>query len=299
MKHAIVMNQAQTTDVEKRPQLTRRAVLGAAGSVLLAGTPLRAQVAGPVVWPENVFAKLDLLGGGKTGQIYRAGLHIALRPGFKTYWRTPGDTGVPPQFSFAGSTNVKEVRVLFPVPQRFADGAGGASLGYFAPDVLFPIHIEPVDAGRPVDLHVKADYAVCERMCIPVSSEARLALSAISSHAAQIRSAEMRVPIQAKLGASGPVTIRSIARGQAAESLVIDVAVPEGAVPDLFVEAPSPWFFETRSFVRSAGGGRFEIVAVERDKALDCTGVDLVLTLAAPQQAIEVSTWLDVALLSP
>ena len=62
----------------------------------------------------------------------RAGIEIRLDPGWKTYWRYPGDSGVPPTLDFAGSENVKSVTALWPAPQRFADGAGGHSIGYLA-----------------------------------------------------------------------------------------------------------------------------------------------------------------------
>ena len=53
----------------------------------------------------------------------RAGIEIRLDTGWKTYWRYPGDSGVPPTLDFAGSENVKSVTVLWPAPTRFADGA--------------------------------------------------------------------------------------------------------------------------------------------------------------------------------
>jgi DsbC/DsbD-like thiol-disulfide interchange protein len=285
-------------DTDARILLTRRTLVGGMGAACLSEGSVFAQSLKMASWADGVSARLDLIGGGKTGAYYNAGLHIAMRPGFKTYWRMPGDTGVPPQFNFESSVNLKQARVLFPLPLRFADGAGGTSIGYPAPDVLFPVQVEALDPSRPVELHVKADYAVCERMCIPVSGEARLILSAASQHSARIGAAQARVPVAAKLGGSRAPAIRSISRGKAAESLIVEVAVPEGAAPDLFVEAPSPWFFETRAFVPMPGGGRFEIVAIERNKAVDCAGVDLVLTLAAGEKAIEVATWLDAALLA-
>ena len=70
----------------------------------------------------------------------RAGIEIRLDPGWKTYWRYPGDSGVPPTLDFAGSENVKSVTVLWPAPTRFADGAGGHSIGYHG-DVVLPLHV--------------------------------------------------------------------------------------------------------------------------------------------------------------
>ena len=73
----------------------------------------------------------------------RAGVQIRLKAGWHTYWRYPGNSGVPPQFDFSGSQNVKEVHVLWPAPERLSE-AGGVSIGY-AHDLTMPLH---VDAAR-------------------------------------------------------------------------------------------------------------------------------------------------------
>ena len=74
--------------------------------------------------------------------------------------------GVPPVFDFSKSQNVKSVAVLYPAPSRFPDGAGGNSIGYKGLVVL-PLHVVPQDAGKPVTLNLKLDYAVCEKLCVP------------------------------------------------------------------------------------------------------------------------------------
>ena len=61
--------------------------------------------------------------------------------GWKTYWRMPGDAGIPPQFDWSGSQNVKSVEVLWPAPQRFID-SGGETVGY-KDRVVFPLRIVP------------------------------------------------------------------------------------------------------------------------------------------------------------
>src|SRR6185312_14177680 len=71
------------------------------------------------------------------GRVFRAGVEIRLQDGWKTYWRYPGDSGVPPVFDFSTSQNVKSVSVLYPAPSRFPDGAGGSSIGYKG-DVILP-----------------------------------------------------------------------------------------------------------------------------------------------------------------
>ena len=75
----------------------------------------------------------------------RAGVEIRLDAGWKTYWRDPGDSGVPPTFDFSGSDNVKSVTVQWPAPERFPDGAGGNSIGYVG-RVILPLRM--VAKGR-------------------------------------------------------------------------------------------------------------------------------------------------------
>ena len=98
--------------------------------------------------------------------MFRAGVEIKLKPGWKTYWRYPGDSGVPPVLTFSQSENVKAVTVLYPAPTRFADGGGGNSIGYKG-GVILPLRVVPRDAARPVVLRLKLDYAACEKLCVP------------------------------------------------------------------------------------------------------------------------------------
>ena len=109
-------------------------------------------------------------------KLARAGIEIRLDPGWKTYWRYPGDSGVPPTLDFAGSENVKSVSTLWPAPERFADGAGGYSIGYHG-DVVLPLQIIPNDAAKPSVLHVKLGYAVCGKLCVPAEAQHTLTLS--------------------------------------------------------------------------------------------------------------------------
>src|SRR6185436_9769338 len=69
----------------------------------------------------------------------RAGIEIKLKNGWHTYWRYPGDAGVPPRFDFAGSQNVKSVEVLWPAPQRIPE-QGLVAIGYTG-DVILPLAV--------------------------------------------------------------------------------------------------------------------------------------------------------------
>src|SRR5712671_2953716 len=92
-------------------------------SVACAAIEVRAEDSSP--WQRNAHSAVRLLAGSRSGAVLLGGIAIQLQPGWHTYWRTPGDSGVPPRFDFSKSDNVEAVAVLYPVPQKFDDGAGG------------------------------------------------------------------------------------------------------------------------------------------------------------------------------
>src|SRR5712671_6655034 len=127
------------------------------------GTSALAADASP--WDADVQAGMRLIAG--TSML--AGVEIRLNPGWKTYWRYPGDSGVPPRFDFAGSQNVKAVEVLWPAPRRLPE-AGLDTIGYDR-DVILPLRVTPQDPAKPVTLQVKLDYAICEKLCVPAQTK--------------------------------------------------------------------------------------------------------------------------------
>jgi DsbC/DsbD-like thiol-disulfide interchange protein len=98
---------------------------------------------------------------------HMAAVDLALAPGWKTYWRSPGDAGIPPSFDWSGSENVKSVRIHWPAPQVFETN-GMQTIGYHDHLVL-PVEVVPEDRTRPVHLSVRVDLGVCDEICIPAS----------------------------------------------------------------------------------------------------------------------------------
>src|SRR3954464_2456574 len=97
-----------------------RAVPGVAALyVACAATELRAEDASP--WQRDAHSAVRLLAGSRSGTVLLGGVAIQPEPGWKAYWRTPGDSGVPPRFDFSKSENVEAVTVLWPAPMRFDD----------------------------------------------------------------------------------------------------------------------------------------------------------------------------------
>jgi DsbC/DsbD-like thiol-disulfide interchange protein len=226
-----------------------RATIATIALVCVGGIPMaRAQDAS--AWDGELHAAARLIAGAavqiRRREVVRAGIEIRLDPGWKTYWRYPGDSGVPPTLDFAGSENVKSVTTLWPAPERFADGAGGHSIGYLG-DVVLPLRITPNDATKPSSLHVKLGYAICGTLCVPAEAdlEPRVVRQGGAEEPALV-AAEARVPRRVPLGAGtgpgGGLAVRSVHREPdgAHERVVVEVAAPQSVPVDLFVEGPTP-----------------------------------------------------------
>ena len=109
----------------------------------------------------------ELLPGWVTPEGNRmTALALRLEPGWKTYWRSPGDAGVPPHFDWQGSSNLGQVTMHWPRPETIESG-GERTLGYHDMLVL-PIEIAPADAGGAVDLATTVDFGLCDDICVPV-----------------------------------------------------------------------------------------------------------------------------------
>lgn len=94
-----------------------------------------------------------------------AALRLKLAPGWKTYWRAPGDAGIPPEFSWSGSSNMETVSISWPAPMVF-DQNGMRSVGY-QDTLVIPLRIEPRAQGEPLELQATMALGVCADVCIP------------------------------------------------------------------------------------------------------------------------------------
>lgn len=99
----------------------------------------------------------------------RGAIQINLDPGWKTYWREPGDAGVPPELDLAESANIKSYTLSFPTPHRFDDGNTHWA-GYKRP-IALPVTLTLTDPAKPAHLKGHAFLGICETICIPVTAE--------------------------------------------------------------------------------------------------------------------------------
>lgn len=119
-------------------------------------------------------------------------LSLKLAPGWKTYWRSPGDTGVPPEFDWSGAPNVATATPRWPTPE-IIDSDGDRTLGYHEALVL-PIQLTLAQPGQPVEGRLAVNLGLCLNICVP----ARLELAAPGGQSAtldpRITAALDRVP---------------------------------------------------------------------------------------------------------
>ncbi len=278
----------------------RRAVLAAACAAALA-LPAGARAAGEAAqtgWSETLKAAARLIDGGTVDGKRVAGLEIRLDPGAVTYWRSPGEAGVPPTIGSAGSDNLASLETLFPAPEPM-DKGGALTFGY-ARDVILPLVVAPRDRGKPVRLVLSIDYGVCEKICVPAHADLALTLPAgagPAGHSARLAAALAATPRPRPLGAEGAPSILTATRAPGAAP--VWRVVTRGAAPTLFVEAPDGWWFDVSG--PQPGGPGEAIFTLERAQAPDGASADpdLRLTLTTREGAIETTLRLDPAAPKP
>ena len=151
-----------------------RAPIGAALAFAVLGLPAFADPFS-TDWAQTAKSQARLIAAGRD----LAGFEIALSPGAITYWRDPGDAGLPPTLDFSASDNVASVETLFPAPRRIAEADGGEAFGYEG-GVVFPLRVKPRDPEKPMTLRLNADFAVCEKVCLPAKAHLALELPSLS-----------------------------------------------------------------------------------------------------------------------
>ncbi len=211
--------------------------------------------------------RVSLIGDAFDGTSWQTGVLVELAPGWKTYWRMPGEAGIPPEFTWITSAPA-EVAVAFPAPRRYADQSG-ETVGY-EEVALFPVTVTPGQAGE-LTLGLDLFFAVCKDICIPAKATASVTLGAMMRDpegSARVDQARRRVP--------GPGTAISAARlVKEGEKTMLELDFAERP-EDVFVEAPGTAYFRAPDF---SEGGRTARLPVDnlKDPAM-LSGASLTLT---------------------
>lgn len=263
------------------------AILGiAAGEVALAA------VTSSSPWVASNTSKVRLVSGtveleGTPALI--AGVQLRMAPGWKTYWRNPGDSGVPPSFDWTGSKNLKHAELLYPAPHSFAD-ASGTAIGY-DDEVVFPVKLTPEREGEPIDLKLTFSFGLCKNLCVPndVSLELPLSPEIGKGDAALIESFLARVPKPAKQGLLPEVSGVDAKLDADPPQLLVDAVFPPGATSTgLFIDAGEVFIPASKPLGPLDGGKqRFAITFATAAEASAVKGQSLAMTLVSDQGSTE------------
>lgn len=219
---------------------------------------------------------------------HMAGLDLVLAPGWKTYWRSPGDAGIPPSFDWSGSQNVKSVRLHWPAPEVFQLN-GMQTIGY-RDRLVLPVEVTPADPSLPVRLRVRMDLGVCDEICLPASLDLAADLAAPGAPDASIASAlDSRAATAQEAGVTGVAcSVDPIKDGL---RLTARLGLPDPGLPEVVaVETADREIWVAEAITERRGG---ELVAITElvppngaPFALDRSQVTL--TILAASGAVEV-----------
>lgn len=121
---------------------------------------------------EGVRMRIVTTGTADTDGLLRGVLQIDLKHGWKTYWRDPGSSGVPPSIDVSDSSNIATADLAFPAPARFDDGSGPWN-GY-KHSVAFPVRFRLAAPTAPATIAARVFIGACETICVPVQAELTL-----------------------------------------------------------------------------------------------------------------------------
>jgi suppressor for copper-sensitivity B len=237
----------------------------------------------------RLIAATDAVGSGGTIQ---AGLEFELKPGWKTYWRTPGDAGFPVSVDWTGSTNLAAAEMAWPAPHRFSL-FGLDTFGY-QNQVVFPIAVRAEKPGEPIGLRAKVSYLICEQVCIPYESNLAMDLPAgtptPTGNAQLINRYLSQVPGD---GARHGLKLERVAIGSDAAKPTLEIVARSTllpfAAPDVIVEAPAGLYFAAPQVTLGADGMRADLsIAVTQDAGAPALAdADLTLTLVDGVRGLE------------
>ena len=260
---------------------TLLASLIAAGTLLTLG-PARAQP------PAETVLQAEILPGWETERgTQMAGLRLTLAPGWKTYWRAPGDAGIPPRFDWSASSNMKSVATYWPRPMVF-DKNGMRTIAY-ENEVVLPLELTPSTPGTPIMLQGRMELGVCHDICMPMSLELHAELPA-RPDPEPIRAALAARPTSAAQAGVGRVTCTAepISDGL---RLTAEIPLPPmGGEEVVVVELRDPAIWISEAEVTRQGNSLFAVADLVPEAAapfaLDRSSVRF--TLLSGQKAVDI-----------
>jgi len=244
---------------------------------MIAGLAAAAAGAAPAAAAAKPY-RVALVGDAFDGTSWLTGVRVSLDDAWKTYWRMPGEAGIPPLFGWKPEPEGATIEVRYPVPHRHRD-ASGEAVGY-AHEVVFPVIVTPA-AASSVSLGLDLFFAVCKNICIPAQAAAGIRLgTAITDPAGSrlVRDWLAKVPRPANVVSRAAIV--ETATGQPA--LALDLSE---AVDDIFVETQTTAYFGAPLFAAGGRSARLPVSNVSHPQQL--AGTALRLTFRQGEAGLE------------
>jgi DsbC/DsbD-like thiol-disulfide interchange protein len=220
--------------------------------------------------------RVSLVGDSYDGAAWTTGVRIEMDEGWKTYWRMPGEAGVPPEFSWKTSVPA-DIEVLYPLPGRYED-ASGETVGY-KHEVIFPVTVK-AGSARELKLDLSLFFAVCRDICIPAAADASINLGSSVNDPAGAAAVERAI-------ATVPRPGKSVTGGElvtVADRTVLKLSL-DHPVDDIFIESAGSAYFKAPRFENGGREALLEIGNVSDPAKL--SGQTLKLTYARNGQGLE------------
>ena len=251
-------------------------------------------------WDKTEFTAVRIISAQHSigdSYILSIGLEFKLEPGWKIYWRSPGDAGSPPSLNFEGSENLNTFQIHWPSPQRFFEAANLETVGYLK-TVVIPITIDLISPNKRTVLNTIIDYQACKTICIPIQAKLRLALPEGSGEDTAyfnlIKKYREMVPVT--LG-EDPIILEKGALNANGDLLELILNHPKNEAfdnPILFVEGPAEVRFTKakKNFREHRKQAIFQIpVETVRDATL--INQTITVTLIDKNTSVEFSTYIS------
>jgi DsbC/DsbD-like thiol-disulfide interchange protein len=182
---------------------------------------------------------------------YLAGLEFLLEPGWHTYWRYPGEAGIPPLVTLVDSENLKDFEILYPTPERYSDGFSESIVYHHG--IVLPIRISPEDPNEKVRLSFEIFFGICSDICVPGDADLTLEFNPnaqVDKLAARLISRDLAtVPNAASVDG---LRVESVALS--GDRLVIVANVGDASSADLFAEGPEGSFIGLPKLINHTDG---------------------------------------------
>ena len=213
-------------------------------------------------------------------------LRMEMKPGWKTYWRSPGDAGIPPHFNCDGSTNLKAVSITWPTPVVF-DTYGSRTIGYEERMVLL-LTLTPENPVEPIGIKLNFTYGLCREICIPAQQDIVMAIEpgAAEDGGYFLDRAAATAPISAAAGGLIAHECKVEGAGEKRRFVTaLSLQAPLLAAPVIIAEGPEGvWFGPVATSIRNGALVGEGPVETEAGRWID--RASLSLTVLGPERAV-------------